>query len=531
MPLSVNDGMSAWIKDFQNSDAPQFKGKDDKERRDMAIAAYMSAKKESVDEAMTPQQKAAHDKSIAAFKAKGGKVTKLPAGRAAGWHGKDDPGKDVRGVMSKPDTNKIGTRKKVKSMSAEGTHGPEGEGPAWKDFEKDFAKKKVKMSKHVKKDLDTAKLENVASAELEMEAVKVDELNKKTLGSYVNKASRDAASKAYGAASAAKDNRPNQAGKDFSKSLKRLRGIDTATKKLADDTKLDELSPATHDRYQKAAHKSAVAGVAQMRMGTRTAKSMADNQKKRQAGIDTSKFLNRKQHGVKPSYGEAVGEKPPFDGPYKKAGQVRKDRFGNTIKPSNIAKHLAKKAASSLVDKQKKKPIQAQKSCNEAQLYEEAGGMFFKVSVSGLPDLIMIGRSSGDIKSQLRKIVKQPSMITDVERMTRADVKKRYRDLALGDMKDDDLQTSESTQAYAQSVQAIADKKKKDAISSSDKDKLGKLAAMMAKEKKPVTAGYRPPTQAEIDADKKKDQKRTGAVSRAHTGSKQYKNFMGGLKK
>lgn len=44
--LSVDDGMGAWIDDFKKSDAPQFKGKDEKERRDMAIAAYMSAKRE-----------------------------------------------------------------------------------------------------------------------------------------------------------------------------------------------------------------------------------------------------------------------------------------------------------------------------------------------------------------------------------------------------------------------------------------------------------------------------------------------------
>lgn len=43
--LKVSDGMGTWIKDFQDSDAPQFKGKSDKERRDMAIAAYMSAKR------------------------------------------------------------------------------------------------------------------------------------------------------------------------------------------------------------------------------------------------------------------------------------------------------------------------------------------------------------------------------------------------------------------------------------------------------------------------------------------------------
>jgi len=50
MPLKVSDGMGAWIDDFKKSDAPQFKGKSDKERRNQAIAAYMSAKNEQVDE-------------------------------------------------------------------------------------------------------------------------------------------------------------------------------------------------------------------------------------------------------------------------------------------------------------------------------------------------------------------------------------------------------------------------------------------------------------------------------------------------
>ena len=44
--LKVSDGMGAWIKDFQKSDAPQFEGKSEKERKEMAIAAYLSAKKE-----------------------------------------------------------------------------------------------------------------------------------------------------------------------------------------------------------------------------------------------------------------------------------------------------------------------------------------------------------------------------------------------------------------------------------------------------------------------------------------------------
>jgi hypothetical protein len=56
MPLKVSDGIGAWIKDFKKSDAPQFKDKSEKERRDQAIAAYLSAKrgdqKEGVEEAM-----------------------------------------------------------------------------------------------------------------------------------------------------------------------------------------------------------------------------------------------------------------------------------------------------------------------------------------------------------------------------------------------------------------------------------------------------------------------------------------------
>lgn len=45
--LSVSDGMGAWIKDFQDSDAPQFADADEDERRTMAIAAYLAAKRES----------------------------------------------------------------------------------------------------------------------------------------------------------------------------------------------------------------------------------------------------------------------------------------------------------------------------------------------------------------------------------------------------------------------------------------------------------------------------------------------------
>ncbi len=59
-------------------------------------------------------------------------------------------------------------------------------------------------------------------------------------------------------------------------------------------------------------------------------------------------------------------------------------------------------------------------------------GMMFKVTIEGLPDMIMVGRSPSHIKTQLRKIVKQPSMIQDVERMPKSKVKMMYRNIAAG---------------------------------------------------------------------------------------------------
>ena len=65
---------------------------------------------------MTDAEKAAHQKAIDAFKAKGGKIKKLKPGYAQGYHGKSDPAAGMKGMMDKGDTRSIGTRKKVRSM-------------------------------------------------------------------------------------------------------------------------------------------------------------------------------------------------------------------------------------------------------------------------------------------------------------------------------------------------------------------------------------------------------------------------------
>lgn len=52
--LSPTDDISDWIKDFKDSDAPQFQGKSEEERKDMAIAAYYDARDKAGYD--TPQQ-------------------------------------------------------------------------------------------------------------------------------------------------------------------------------------------------------------------------------------------------------------------------------------------------------------------------------------------------------------------------------------------------------------------------------------------------------------------------------------------
>lgn len=59
---------------------------------------------------------------------------------------------------------KPGDKNYPKTLDIEGTHGPEGIGKAYPDSGEKFSKKKIKLSKHVAKDLATAKLGEDAPA-------------------------------------------------------------------------------------------------------------------------------------------------------------------------------------------------------------------------------------------------------------------------------------------------------------------------------------------------------------------------------
>ena len=51
----------------------------------------------------------------------------------------------------------------------------------------------------------------------------------------------------------------------------------------------------------------------------------------------------------------------------------------------------------------------------------------FAVDVEGLPQMFMTGNSPGEVKAHLRKLVKQPSMVQSVKRVTKHDKKKAFR--------------------------------------------------------------------------------------------------------
>jgi hypothetical protein len=74
------------------------------------------------------------------------------------------------------------------------------------------------------------------------------------------------------------------------------------------------------------------------------------------------------------------------------------------------------------------------KSRSVAKLRKESVNeeMNFAVSIEGLPQMFISADSPGMLKQTLRKIVKQPSMIQSVKRVTDAQVKKTFRLKAQG---------------------------------------------------------------------------------------------------
>ncbi len=118
------------------------------------------------------------------------------------------------------------------------------------------------------------------------------------------------------------------------------------------------------------------------------------------------------------------------------AEKKKREDVAKAIERDNPDMPMAKKMAIATSTAKK-----ASESVEEStDLQEETA---FRVSIEGLPNMFMYGSGPGQVLAKLRKIVKQPSMIQDVERVTKATVKKSFRLKAQGR---DEEEMDEATQ-------------------------------------------------------------------------------------
>ena len=129
------------------------------------------------------------------------------------------------------------------------------------------------------------------------------------------------------------------------------------------------------------------------------------------AGSTLKLFGQNNRDGSKP---ELDRDKPTFSKLRKKA-----------IQKKNIKK------TQSAFDKHNKNDVLSKHGFKRPMM-DDVKEASYKVSIAGLPDMYMDDKTPGALLQKLRKIVKQPSLITDVERTTDAKKKKAFRQKAQG---------------------------------------------------------------------------------------------------
>jgi hypothetical protein len=127
--------------------------------------------------------------------------------------------------------------------------------------------------------------------------------------------------------------------------------------------------------------------------------------------------------------GEEVNElKTSTINSYAKKSKASTDRATNSAVATILRKGDHSKDLNTM--RKRKKGMELAKSRSIAKLRKEE--MSFAVSIEGLPQMFISADSPGMLKQTLRKIVKQPSMIQSVKRVTDATVKKTFRLKAQG---------------------------------------------------------------------------------------------------
>lgn len=437
MPLKVSDGMGAWIKDFQKSDAPQFKGKSDKDRRDQAIAAYLSAKRGDKQEGYMPNYADKMKKKMMTPSDKD-KLLKI---KQMLDKEKNQKQENVKSADKKPEVyTKPDGKKGVRMV------------PTDREVVEKVYSKPAKLDSSIARDPKVkaaqkahAKGDWNGNVDKEGNAVVHVKGKPHTVTVQTEDASSDAV-KAYMAKGGKVTKLPpakaqGYHGKDDPG--KGMHGVmDKGDTKQLPRKKVRSLGAST----EATNYKVQVTGPDHAGVHSVKAKSQDHAHQMVMKKIGQSKLPRHMQPKTR-IMGESVDELsmytskklPNLSYPKKKTKHEKeRDRLAMMRKNKQKGESARDDRLAALKkqhDRQKK-----QDDANLSKLRYARGmkeEMSFAVSIEGLPQMFISADSPGMLKQTLRKIVKQPSMIQSVKRVTDAQVKKTFRLKAQGREEED----------------------------------------------------------------------------------------------
>lgn len=414
------------------------------------------------------KEDSSHSDAVKAFLAKGGKIKKLPPGKAQGWHGKADPGNRVKGMLDKPDSSKMKNRGKHLDTST----------PVHKEAAEDDLKATIDRHqkahdhhqqmgkesgtradtvKHMNSQMAHAKAlkkakERLARMQNEGKAYgptgvsyyvpsgHKDEVNPKTGAKYPErqKPGYKSPKEAY--------NEPQGQAKRMMSPLQKMRqdkekaDRDKDGKlKLSALRKKNEAHCGSSKKVRKEEVKEGVARDRLIKMVDKASgRTMADREADLKKATANRKAAEKDLANFKKQ--NEVLDTPKAMRSYKDKAKYSKDRATN----SAVANILRKTDHSADLKTRAKRvkglgmadrnAVRKFRKANESvDITEE---MTFRVKIEGLPAMFMQADGPGALKGELRKIVKQPSMIEEVKRVTDAVVRRTFRLKAQG--RDDD---------------------------------------------------------------------------------------------
>ena len=379
--------------------------------------------------------------AVKAFLAKGGKIKKLPPGKAQGYHGKSDPGAGIKGMLDKPDSSKMKNRgKHLDTSTPVHKEGKEEDLKATIDRHQKAHDHHQQMGKEADSRADTVKHMNSQMAHakaLRVAKERLARMRNEYVSYHGNPNKDDEKRNAERRKRLAKGKSNSYTGDNFyakPKSTNEGKAYGpTGVSYYVPSGHKDEVNPKTGEKYperQKPGYKSPKEAYNEpqgqaKRMMSPLQKIRMDKEKK-----DRDKDGKLKSTALKKT--NEVLDSPVGMKSYKDKAQYSKDSAKNSAVANILRGTSPDKDKKTVKKREKGLSLVRNKAIKAIRKESTLSEMTFKVEIDGLPAMYIEGPGPGAIAAKLRKIVKQPSMIGEIERVTPADMKKHFRDLSQG---------------------------------------------------------------------------------------------------